>query len=55
MISQGASKVNISLVIPGEHEKEVVQALHSCFFEDQCLVPMCSPYEAQGLADEDSA
>jgi len=45
MISQGASKVNISLVVPGEREKEVIQALHSCFFEDACLVPMQSPYE----------
>ena len=45
MISQGASKVNISLVVPGEREKEVIQALHSCFFEGECLVPLCSPYE----------
>jgi len=49
MISQGASKVNISLVIPGRHEKEVVKALHSCFFEDRCLVPMRSPYREAGL------
>merc|ERR1711957_970185 len=34
MLSQGASKVNISLVVPGEREKEVIQALHAC------LVPM---------------
>ena len=40
MISQGASKVNISFVVPGEREKEVIQALHSCFFEDKCIVPM---------------
>lgn len=40
MLSQGASKVNISLVVPGEREKEVIQALHACFFEDACLVPM---------------
>ena len=32
--------MNISLVVPGEREKEVIQALHSCFFEDACLVPM---------------
>ena len=49
MISQGASKVNISLVVPGERETEVIQALHSCFFEGVCLVPMKSPYEEQGL------
>jgi hypothetical protein len=39
MISQGASKVNISFVVPGEREIEVIQALHACFFEDQCIVP----------------
>ena len=32
--------MNISLVVPGEREKEVIQALHACFFEDACLVPM---------------
>jgi aspartate kinase len=41
MISQGASKVNISLVVPLEREVEVVRALHQCFFEDrQCIVPL---------------
>jgi aspartate kinase len=45
MISQGASKVNISLIVPGDREKEVIQALHACFFEDSCMVPMSSPYE----------
>jgi len=53
MISQGASKVNISFVVPGDREKEVIQALHSCFFEGVCLVPMNSPYETQGLAPEE--
>ena len=43
MISQGASKVNISLVIPGEHEKSVIKALHACFFEDQCMVQIGDP------------
>ena len=38
MISQGASKVNISLVVPGDREIEVVRALHACFFEDECLI-----------------
>jgi len=40
MLSQGASKVNISFVVPGDKEKQVIQALHACFFEDACLVPM---------------
>ena len=39
MLSQGASKVNISFVVPGDKEKEVIQALHACFFEDYCIVP----------------
>ena len=53
MLSQGASKVNISIVVPGERETEVIQALHACFFEDSCLVPMvtCAPDDE----DEDGA
>ena len=54
MIPQGASKVNISLVVPGEREKEVIRALHSCFFEDHdCPVPTTSPYDAFKEADKD--
>ncbi|CAL5079836.1 unnamed protein product [Urochloa decumbens] len=34
MISQGASKVNISLVVHDSEAKRCVQALHSAFFED---------------------
>jgi len=49
MISQGASKVNISFIIPGKREKEVIQALHSCFFEDECIVPVRSPFEDLGV------
>jgi len=40
MISQGASKVNISMVVPGEKEQAVIRALHACFFEDNCIVDM---------------
>mmetsp|Transcript_44800 Transcript_44800/g.74344 ORF Transcript_44800/g.74344 Transcript_44800/m.74344 type:complete len:508 (+) Transcript_44800:22-1545(+) len=40
MISQGASKVNVSLVVPQEHSAKAVQALHSCFFEGICVVPL---------------
>ena len=40
MMSQGASKVNISIVVPGERAKEAVQELHSCFFEGKgCVKP----------------
>ncbi|OEL32601.1 Aspartokinase 1, chloroplastic [Dichanthelium oligosanthes] len=34
MISQGASKVNISLVVNDSEAKQCVQALHSAFFEN---------------------
>ena len=42
--------MNISLVVPGEREKEVIQALHACFFEDACLVPMVDVDAASTLA-----
>ncbi len=34
MISQGASEINISLVIDEEHVDEVVRRLHKEFFSD---------------------
>ncbi|KAL6638552.1 hypothetical protein ACP70R_023663 [Stipagrostis hirtigluma subsp. patula] len=37
MIPQGASKVNISLVVHDSEAKQCVQALHSAFFEDRFL------------------
>jgi aspartate kinase len=37
MISQGASKVNISLVVNDSDAKQCVQALHSAFFENGFL------------------
>ena len=33
MVSQGASKVNISFIVEGSQAGEVVAALHQCFFE----------------------
>jgi aspartate kinase len=33
MVSQGASKVNISFIVDGAEAGEVVMALHQCFFE----------------------
>ncbi|XP_066398973.1 aspartokinase 2, chloroplastic-like [Miscanthus floridulus] len=38
MISQGASKVNISLVVHDSEAKQCVQALHSAFFENGFLL-----------------
>ncbi|TVU44175.1 hypothetical protein EJB05_03610, partial [Eragrostis curvula] len=37
MISQGASKVNISLIVNDSEAKQCVQALHSAFFENGFL------------------
>ncbi|KAJ1292705.1 hypothetical protein BS78_01G010500 [Paspalum vaginatum] len=37
MISQGASKVNISLVVNDSEAKQCIQALHSAFFENGFL------------------
>jgi len=38
MMSQGASKVNISFIVREEQIDEAILKLHSCFFEDQCDV-----------------
>ncbi len=38
MMSQGASKVNISFVLKNDQIDEAILNLHKCFFEDQCIV-----------------
>jgi len=38
MMSQGASKVNISFVIKNEQIDEAITNLHKCYFEDSCIV-----------------
>lgn len=38
MMSQGASKVNISFIIREDQIDDAILKLHSCFFEDQCDV-----------------
>mmetsp|Transcript_9259 Transcript_9259/g.27906 ORF Transcript_9259/g.27906 Transcript_9259/m.27906 type:complete len:157 (-) Transcript_9259:230-700(-) len=40
MMSQGASKVNISFVLRNEQIDDAILNLHYCFFEDRCVVPM---------------
>ena len=40
MLSQGASKVNISFIVSDSILEDAIAGLHSCFFEGQCLVPM---------------
>jgi len=37
MMSQGASKVNISFVLKNEQIDEAITNLHKCFFEDNCI------------------
>ena len=42
MMSQGASKVNISFILDGEDLNRAILNLHKCFFEDKCVV---EPYQ----------
>lgn len=38
MMSQGASKVNISFILNDDQLEKAVLNLHKCFFEDKCIV-----------------
>jgi len=38
MMSQGASKVNISFIVPGNQLEGAIYQLHSCFFDEYCIV-----------------
>lgn len=38
MMSQGASKVNISFILRNDQLDEAVLELHKCFFEENCIV-----------------
>jgi len=38
MMSQGASKVNISFVLKNDQIEDAIINLHACFFEDSCVV-----------------
>jgi aspartate kinase len=38
MMSQGASKVNISFIVCDDQLEHAVMNLHKCFFEDKCVV-----------------
>mmetsp|Transcript_20918 Transcript_20918/g.45414 ORF Transcript_20918/g.45414 Transcript_20918/m.45414 type:complete len:532 (+) Transcript_20918:225-1820(+) len=40
MMSQGASKVNISFIVQTDILDRAITELHSCFFEEQCRVKM---------------
>lgn len=52
MMSQGASKVNISFILDGNDLEPAVLNLHKCFFEDKCIV---EPYsKVSSTSDEPS-
>ena len=38
MLSQGASKVNISFILRDDQLDDAIIHLHRCFFEDRCVV-----------------
>lgn len=38
MMSQGASKVNISFIISTDRLEEAIRQLHSCYFEGSCVI-----------------
>merc|ERR1712166_1389168 len=40
MMSQGASKVNISFIIKSSQLEKAIIQLHSCYFEGKCSVPV---------------
>ena len=54
MMSQGASKVNISFVLKTSQIDEAILNLHKCFFEDRCAVSMPGDAE-KGVVKEESA
>jgi aspartate kinase len=52
MISQGASKTNISLIVPSESAEEAVKALHADFFgvTDACAASEAALNKAKPAA-----
>jgi len=52
MLSQGASKVNISFILRSDKLEEAILHLHSCFFEEQCSVSMQNATEAEVEKEE---
>jgi aspartate kinase len=48
MMSQGASKVNISFILKSDKLEDAIVSLHSCFFGDKCVV---EPY-VNGVEEE---
>lgn len=52
MMSQGASKVNISFILNDTDLDKAILQLHKCFFEDNCVV---EPYSAEEKVEENEA
>ena len=50
MMSQGASKVNISFVVCTDQLEDAILQLHQCFFEDRCSVESFDPNNVNGAA-----
>ena len=38
LISQGASKVNISFIVSSDRLEQAINQLHLCFFEAYCVI-----------------
>mmetsp|Transcript_15976 Transcript_15976/g.36713 ORF Transcript_15976/g.36713 Transcript_15976/m.36713 type:complete len:200 (+) Transcript_15976:830-1429(+) len=56
MMSQGASKVNISFILNDEDMERAVLEIHRCFFEDKCVVQTLSEEtEAVDLTEAEPA
>lgn len=52
MMSQGASKVNISFILRNDQIDKAILKLHECFFGDQCVV---EPYDSKGQIPESNS
>jgi aspartate kinase len=50
MMSQGASKVNISFIVADSQLDEGILSLHKCFFEDACAV---EPFQIEEKKEEE--
>eukprot|EP00594_Rhizosolenia_setigera_P012286 CAMPEP_0178957680 /NCGR_PEP_ID=MMETSP0789-20121207/11078_1 /TAXON_ID=3005 /ORGANISM="Rhizosolenia setigera, Strain CCMP 1694" /LENGTH=543 /DNA_ID=CAMNT_0020640015 /DNA_START=78 /DNA_END=1709 /DNA_ORIENTATION=- len=49
MMSQGASKVNISFILKDDQLEKAITTLHACFFEDNCLLDPIDNFEEDTL------
>jgi aspartate kinase len=54
MMSQGASKVNISFILRDNQLEDAVLFLHKCFFEDKCIVETETSFEERIKQEEEA-